>query len=219
MGGTIYEEFTVPAETTPSRMTTTRTRKAVEGPITEILRACRRGDDDAFQRLLEVTYNDLRRIAHRQLRRAHPGMTVQTTGLIHEVYLKLAGHVQLDWRDRSHFYAISATAMRQIIIDHAKKKSTLKHGGHITHFELDEGRLGISRQAELLLTLDAALHRLAAFDPRLIQVVECRYFAGYSERETAQALGVSLRTVQRDWMRAKAWLREEIDPEHSNRRL
>jgi len=178
--------------------------------ITQTLLACRLGDDDAFRQLMTLTYRDLRRIAHRQLQRGRPGLTLNTTGLIHEAYLKLVNHAQMDWRDRSHFFAVSARAMRQIIVDYAKSRSTHKRGGNAPHVDLDEVQIAASGEAEMLVALDEALQRLASLDERMIRVVECRFFAGFSEQETAEALAVSLRTVQRDWMRARAWLREEM---------
>jgi RNA polymerase sigma factor (TIGR02999 family) len=179
--------------------------------ITKALLACRQGDENAFGQLINLIYGDLRRIAHRQLRRERPGLTLNTTGLVHEAYMKLVDHTQVEWQDRSHFFAVAARAMRQIIVDYAKKKSTAKHGGKAIHVELDKVQLGVSRQAELLLALDQALTSLASVDARLIRIVECRFFAGYSEQETAEALGVSLRTAQRDWMRARAWLKEVME--------
>jgi RNA polymerase sigma factor (TIGR02999 family) len=179
--------------------------------ITRALLACRQGDENAFRQLIDLVYGDLHRIAHRQLLLMRPGRTLNTTGLVHETYLKLVDHTQVEWQDRSHFFAVAARAMRQIIVDHAKKRSTAKHGGNVVRVELDEAQLGVSQQAEMVLALNEALTRLAAIDARLIRIVECRFFAGYSERETAEALGVSLRTAQRDWMRARAWLREVLE--------
>jgi RNA polymerase sigma factor (TIGR02999 family) len=180
-------------------------------PITQALLQCRQGDQSAFPKLMELLYDELRRLAHRQLRRDRPGQTLNTTGLVHEAYLKLVDHTQIAWQDRAHFFAVTARAMRQIIVDHARKRATTRHGGDMLRVELDRTAVGVTHQAEMLLALDEALHRLAAVDTRLIQVVECRFFAGYSERETAAALNTSLRTVQRDWKRAKAWLREVME--------
>lgn len=178
--------------------------------ITQALLACREGDDDAFRQLMNLAYHDLRRIAHRQLERGRPGLTLNTTGLIHEAYLKLVDHAQVDWQDRSHFFAVCARAMRHIIVDYAKRKNAQKRGGNAPHVDLEEVRLATAQEAEMLVALDEALDRLASLDERLIRVVECRFYAGFSEQETAEALAVSLRTVQRDWMRARAWLREEM---------
>lgn len=179
--------------------------------VTQLLIAYRDGDREAFDRLVPMVYDDLRRIARRQLRRGgRPGHTLDTTGLVHEAYLKLVDPAKVDWQDRGHFLAVSARAMRQVIIGYARKRSAEKRGGGERPVTLDEAQIAIDDQAERLLALDRALERLGERDERLARVVECRFFAGLSEEETAQALGVSLRTAQRDWMRARAWLKEEL---------
>jgi RNA polymerase sigma factor (TIGR02999 family) len=172
--------------------------------VTQLLIAYRDGDRDAFDRLVPMVYEDLRRIARRQLRRGQPGQTLNTTGLVHEAYLKLVDPAKVDWQGRGHFLAVSARAMRQVIIGYARKRSAGKRGGGERPVTLDEAQIAVDEQA------DRALERLGGKDPRLARVVECRFFAGLSEEETAQALGVSLRTAQRDWMRARAWLKEEL---------
>ena len=168
------------------------------------------GDEDAFAQLLPMVYQDLRRIAHRQLRRGRPGQTLNTTGLVHEAYLKMVDQSRVSWQDRGHFFAISARAMRQIIVDYARQRLAAKRGGGQPHDPLDENQIAIEEQADWLLAIDEALSRLAKMDARLTKVVECRFFAGLTEEETAEALEVSVRTVQRDWMRARGWLREEM---------
>jgi RNA polymerase sigma factor (TIGR02999 family) len=156
-------------------------------------------------------YPELRRVAHRQLRRGRSdGQLLNTTGLVHEAYLKLVDQTRIGARDRDHFLAIAARAMRQVIVDHARVRCADKRGGGVAHVPLDGRELAVQEQAEHLLTVNTALERLAAEHPRLLQVVECRFFAGYTEAETAAALAVSARTVERDWLRAKAWLREAI---------
>lgn len=177
--------------------------------VTELLVAFRGGDRDAFDRLLPLVYDDLRRVARRQRWRSH-GHTLDTTSLVHESYLKMVDQEKVDWQDRAHFLAVSARAMRQVIISYARKKGAAKRGAGSIRETLDEGRIAVADQAEQLLALDQALNRLSARDERLVRVVECRFFAGLQEQETAEALGVSLRAVQRDWMRAKAWLKEEL---------
>ncbi len=177
---------------------------------TRILLACRHGEEEGFHRLVTLTYDELHKIARVQLQRLRPGNTLDTVGLIHEAYLKLVGRDTVPWRDRSHFFAVAARAMRQVIVDYAKKKCTRKHGGGALHVRLEDLQIGVSKEAEMLVALDEALTRLADLDGRLIQVVECRFYAGYSLRETADALGVSIRTVQREWKRARAWLKQEI---------
>ena len=178
--------------------------------VTELLLAYRGGDREAFDRMVPLLYDDLRRIAHAQLRRGRGGNTLATTVLVHEVYLKMADQKRLDASDRGHFLAISAHAMRQVIADHARRRTAAKRGGHESPIPLDEAPQLAKAEARWLLDVDQALERLAARNPRMAQVVECRFFAGYSEEETAEALEVSLRTVQRDWMKARAWLKEEL---------
>lgn len=178
--------------------------------VTELLIAYRDGEKGAFDRLLPMVYDDLRRIARRQLGRSR-NQTLSTTGLVHESYLKIVDQTRVNWQDRGHFLAISARAMRQVIITYARRRGALKRGGGERAVTLDENRIAIADQAERLLALDQALERLGKRNERLAKVVECRFFAGLSEEETAEALGVSLRTAQRDWMRARAWLKQELE--------
>ncbi len=177
--------------------------------VTQLLVAYGQGDRGAFDRLLPMVYEDLRRIARRQLR-SRPGQTLDTTSLVHESYLKMVDQKKDDWQGRGHFLAVAARAMRQVIISYARRRGAAKRGAGSIQQTLDEGRIAVADQAEQLLALDQALDRLGARDQRLVRVVECRFFAGLGEQETAAALEVSLRTVQRDWMRARAWLREEL---------
>lgn len=178
--------------------------------VTELLLAYRDGDREAFGQLLPMVYDDLRRIARRQLGRSIPNQTLDTTSLVHESFLKLVDQKRIDWQDRGHFLAIAARAMRQVIITYARRRGAAKRGAGSIRETFDEGRIAVADQAEQLLALDEALTRLSERDERLVRVVECRFFAGLQEEETAAALGISLRTVQRDWMRARAWLREEL---------
>jgi RNA polymerase sigma factor (TIGR02999 family) len=184
--------------------------------VTELLLAYRGGDREAFDRMVPLLYDDLRRIAHAQLRRGRRGNTLATTVLVHEVYLKMADQKRLDVRDRGHFLAISAHAMRQVIADHARRRTAAKRGGKDEPIALDDAPQLAETEARWLLDVDQALERLAARHPRMARVVECRFFAGYSEEETAAALDVSLRTVQRDWMKARAWLKEELGAGYGN---
>jgi RNA polymerase sigma factor (TIGR02999 family) len=139
-----------------------------------------------------------------------PGQTLSTTGLVHEAYLKLQARRGAPWRDRGHFFAVAAGAMRHILIDYAKRRRRQKRGNGQLPATLDEANLAVNRETEHLLAVDEALDRLAFREPRLAQVVECRFFAGLSDEETAAALGVSPRTVQRDWVQARAWLADEL---------
>jgi RNA polymerase sigma factor (TIGR02999 family) len=181
-----------------------------QGDVTELLLAYRQGDREAFDRLVPMVYDDLRRIARRQLGRGNPDGVLDTTSLVHESYLKLVDGARVDWQDRAHFLGVAARAMRQVVITYARRRGAAKRGGGSHQTTLDEGHISIDSQAEWLLALDTALLRLGERDARLARVVECRFFAGLSEEETATALGVSLRTAQRDWMKARAWLQEEL---------
>jgi RNA polymerase sigma factor (TIGR02999 family) len=183
---------------------------AAPGEITRLLDAHREGDREAFGILLPLVYDDLRRLARRQLGRGRPDTVLDTTGLVHELYLKLAGPHGFDSVNRGHFFHLAARAMRQVVIGYARKRAAAKRGAGRVETTLDEGHLAIAEDAVHLLAVDDALARLGERDPRLVQVVECRFFAGLSEAETAEALGTSLRTAQRDWNRARAWLREEL---------
>jgi len=181
------------------------------GEVTQLLRAYDGGDRSAFDRLVPIVYDELRRLARRQLYRGpRGGQTLNTTGLVHEAYLKLAGASGLQLRDRGHLMAVTACAMRQVMVSRARARLADKRGGGVVPAELEEGQVGVEPAAEWLLDLDRALAGLRDHDERLAQVFECRYFAGLSEEETAEALGVSLRTGQRAWMRARAWLRDAL---------
>jgi RNA polymerase sigma factor (TIGR02999 family) len=176
-----------------------------------MLVAHRDGEPGALERLTELVYPELRRIARAQLRRWRPGARPDTGSVVHEAYLKLVDQSKVEWQDRHHFYAIAAHAMRQVIIDYSRRRLSQKRGGGAHHTHLDIHEVAAAQQAEQLLALDAVLAELERQDPRLAQVVDCRFFAGYSEEETATILDVSIRTVQRDWRRAKSWLRQAME--------
>jgi RNA polymerase sigma-70 factor, ECF subfamily len=167
-------------------------------------------DDAATERLLPVVYEELRRMAHRQLLSERADHTLNTTGLVHEAYLRLAAPNGLQWADRSHFFAVAARAMRRVLIDHARRYHAAKRPGSRTRVPLDDANLAVEERAEGLLALNEALERLALLDPRQSRVVECRFFGGMTEEETAAALGVTPRTVRRDWVKAKGWLYQEL---------
>jgi RNA polymerase sigma factor (TIGR02999 family) len=181
------------------------------GEVTQLLKAYAAGDRTAFDRLIPLVYDELRTLARRQLRRGPRGRTLDTTALVHEAYLKLAGSPGLEVNDRGHLMAVTACAMRQVLVSRARARLAGKRGGGEIPLVLEEERLGRAPAAEWLLDLDRALDRLRERDARLAQVFDCRYFAGLSEEETAEALGVPLRTAQRAWMRARAWLRAELE--------
>jgi RNA polymerase sigma factor (TIGR02999 family) len=178
-------------------------------PITSILVAYRHGEPGALDRLVSLVYPELRRIARRQLGRWRPGLSLDTGAVVHEVYLKLVDQSQVQWQDRNHFFAIAARAMRQIIIDHARQRKAEKRGGGSV-LALGDREVAVQAQAARLLELNDLLARLETENPRWLQVVECRFFAGYTEAETAEALGVSTRTVERDWLGARVWLRRAL---------
>jgi len=186
------------------------TPDASTGEVTRLLVASRKGDPSAFDRLLPLVYDELRRVARRQLSRHRRSVTLEATGLVHEAYVKLADQTRLEAHDRGHFLAIAARAMRQLIVDHARRRQAEKRGGKESPVPLDGLEIAAREEADHLTDLDEALGRLAAHSERMARVVECRFFAGYSEEETAEALGTSLRTVQREWQKARAWLRVEL---------
>lgn len=178
--------------------------------IAILLEAYRSGQPGAFDRLVPLVYEDLRRIARRQLR-ASRGHTLDTTLLVHEAYLKISEQPRMAAQDRGHFLAICGRAMRQLIIGHARQHNAEKRGGPQSFsLDLDDTQIPVDAQADQLVLIDQALNRLAEIGDRMVRVFECRYFAGLSEAETADALDIPLRTVQREWMRARAWLREWI---------
>jgi RNA polymerase sigma factor (TIGR02999 family) len=181
--------------------------------VTTLLAAVRAGEPDALDRLLPLVYEELRRIARRQLRREQAGHTLSTTALVHEAYFRLVDQVSVGWGDRGHFYAVAAQAMRRILVDHARSRRTAKRGGDRRRIPLEMMELPVEDRAELLVALDEALTRLSALDQRQARVVECRYFGGLTEEETAAALGVTARTVRRDWVKAKGWLYRELTAE------
>lgn len=181
-----------------------------ESDITGLLQAHREGSGE-FEEIFPVVYEELRRIAHRQLRRQRPGNTLDTTALVNEAYIKLVDQTRAGYSDRNHFFAVAATAMRHIIIDHVRERRAKKRGGGKRHLDLDKALVGVEDQLDLLLGIDRCLKKLSLLNERLTRVVECRYFAGLTEVETADALGTSRRTVQRDWLKARAWLKRELE--------
>src|ERR1700752_138167 len=174
--------------------------------LTGLLEDWKQGDATAFSKLTPLIYDELRRIAHRYAQRERNGHTLQTTALVNEAYLRLAGGDKHDWQNRSHFFAVTAQVMRHILIDHARRRRYIKHGGEAQQVPLEEASVMASERAAELIALDEALAEFAVLDPRKARVVELRYFGGLSLEETAEAVGVSLMTVRRDWQTAKAWL-------------
>jgi RNA polymerase sigma factor (TIGR02999 family) len=183
------------------------------GAITELLRAHEAGVRDALDRVVPLVYDELRRLARRHLRRGPKGYTLDTNGLVHEAYLKLAASQGLELKDRDHLMAVTARVMRQVLVDRARSRLRQKRGSGQAAQELDGDRVpAAGSPPERLLDVDRALQRLRERDPELARIFECRFFGGLEEAETARALGLSLRTTQRGFMRARAWLRADLDP-------
>ena len=164
------------------------------------------GGNESLDRLIPLLYEELKRVAHRQLRGEAPGQTLRTTDLVHEAYLRLVDQTQLTQRGRAYFFAAAARAMRQVLIDRARRRSAAKRGGGQPDVDIDGATIAVDAFAETLLDLDAALEELARLSPRQARVLECRYFGGLSVEETAEALEISPRTVKYDWALARAWL-------------
>lgn len=185
-------------------MTASRTFSSVLGQL-------RNGSRESLDRLVPDVYEQLRAIAHRQLGPRPNGGTLETTGLVHEAYLKVIGHSRGGVQDRAHFLALASVAMRHVLVDRAKARRRIKRGGDYKPVTLDGDHIAAEDQPEALLQLDEALARLSALEPRLARVVECRFFAGLSEEEIAEALDVTVRTVQRDWAKARMLLRRALE--------
>jgi RNA polymerase sigma factor (TIGR02999 family) len=181
-----------------------------DGEISRWIAAARQGDAEASERLFRAVYSDLRRIARHHLGLGSPGATVSTSVLVHETYLRLARPGNLDLNDRTHFFSVASRAMRQILVDHARRRAAEKRGGGAFALELDEERHGAPDRTVELLALDRALAKLERFDPRLAKVVEWRFFAGLTLEQIADSLGLAERTVKRDWRKARAFLYREI---------
>ena len=180
--------------------------------ITSLLLERANGDADMVDRLTPLLYDALRRIAHGQLGVERAGHSLNTTALVHEAYLRLVDQTRVQWVDRAHFLAVAARIMRRILVDYARHYRADKRGGKLDHIDLDLADVAVEDRSETLIALDDALARLAQLNPRLSEVVDCRFFGGMTEDETAAALAVTERTVRRDWVKAKAWLYRELQP-------
>jgi RNA polymerase sigma factor (TIGR02999 family) len=194
------------------------TQPEAPGEITQLLEEVSRGSADAFDRLVPLVYGELSALAHRKLRFESPGHTLNTTALVHEAYLRLAGQNDAKWRNRQQFFAVASEAMRRILIDYAKQRRAEKRGAGVAHLPLEaaesmpaSGTFALAdEQAAELLAIDAALHRLAEFNPEGARIVQYRFFGALTNAEIAELLGTSERTVRRSWTVAKAWLRREL---------
>jgi RNA polymerase sigma factor (TIGR02999 family) len=178
----------------------------------DVLNELRSGRRDTLDRLMPVVYEQLRVIASNQLAIRQGGGTLSTTGLVHEAYLKLVDQSRVAWRDRGHFFALASVAMRHVLVDRARARLTQKREGLLQRVALDNEQIPDEDQPEVMLDINDAVDRLAAVEPRLASVVECRFFGGLNEEETAEALGVTTRTVQRDWAKARMLLRRALSP-------
>lgn len=184
-----------------------------QNELTGLLNAANEGDPDALGKVLTLLYDRLRVIAHRQLAGEAEGHTLETDGLVHETYLRLMGVERMRWRDRHHVLAMAARTMRRVLIDYADRRRSQKRGGGRVLAPLDRAVVAVvavDEHSDDLCALDEALRRLEEVSLRQSQVVECRFFAGLSVDETAQALGLSPATVKRDWVAARAWLNREL---------
>jgi RNA polymerase sigma-70 factor (ECF subfamily) len=179
--------------------------------VTSLLRQWSEGDPAARDELVPLVYRELRRLAHHHLRRERSGHTLQTTALVHEVYLRLCSKDDPEWQDRAHFFAVAARMMRRILVDYARRRGAEKRGAKAEQVGLDEALTIPLRQPFDLVALDGALERLAAFDARKCQVVEMRFFVGLAAKEIALVLKTSEATVRRDWIIAKAWLFRQLE--------
>lgn len=180
--------------------------------ITEMLKAWSAGDREAAESFMPHVYDELRRQAHRFLRRERENHTLQTAGLVNEAYLRLIDQRNVTWQNRAHFFGIASQMMRRILINYAVGRSREKRGGGVTPITLDDATVGSCNETdEQLIALDQALERLEALDERQVRIVEMRYFTGLSIEETAEVIGISPATVKREWTMAKAWLRAELE--------
>lgn len=178
--------------------------------ISQLLVRLRNGDDSAEAELIPRIYPELRRLAAGCLQRERREHTLQPTALVNEVFLRLAGAREIEWQSRSHFFAVASRVMRRILVDYARERNAAKRGGGLRPVELEDALIVSDEQSALVLSVHEALDRLSKLDKRQAQVVEMRFFGGLSEEEIAAVLGISARTVKRDWTIARAWLHAEL---------
>jgi RNA polymerase sigma factor (TIGR02999 family) len=180
------------------------------GEVTALLRAWHAGDEDAYRQVSSILYKELRHEAARRMRGAPVGNTLQTTALVHETFIRLASAHQVDWQDRRHFLAVAGRTMRRVLVDLIREHRAAKRGSRAEHVPLDSGIVAVGPPPLDLIAVDRALERLAALDPRKVQVIELKFFAGLTVEETAEVLDVSPDTVARDWRMARTWLLSEL---------
>lgn len=181
-----------------------------ESAVTQALAGAAAGDRQAADQLWQLTYEELHRIAQRHLLSERRDHTLSATALVHEAYLRLIGQDEIDWQDRAHFFGVASRVCRRILVDHARRRLAQKRGGGFDRITLDTGLLAIENQSDEILALNEALERLGQLNERLAKIVECRYFGGLSEDQTAEVLNVSVRTVRRDWVKARGWLYTQL---------
>jgi RNA polymerase sigma-70 factor, ECF subfamily len=186
--------------------------EAEKTQLTSLLAKMQRGDPQAGQEAMALVYSELHRIAARELRDERPGHLLQTTALIHEAYSRLVGSQSLEIQSRAHFFALASSQMRRILVDHARASHAQKRGGNAAKVDLEEVRAGIDPRTVDLLALDESMQELERVDSRASQVVEMRFFGGYTDAEIAETLGISAPTVRRDWEFARAWLLNRMQP-------
>jgi RNA polymerase sigma factor (TIGR02999 family) len=177
---------------------------------TELLLRAGAGEPSAVERIFPIVYDVLRRLADQHLARESTGRTLTTTELVHEAYLKLIDQTRVEWTGRAHFMGVAAIAMRRILVDRARTRRRVKRGGDRVRIPLENVDLTADERADLVVALDEALERLRGLDERQMRVVECRFFGGMTEEQTADALGIGLRTAKRDWAKARSWLYTEL---------
>jgi RNA polymerase sigma factor (TIGR02999 family) len=185
--------------------------------ITDLLIDWSNGDQAALNRLMPLVYDELRRLASHYVRHERPGHTLQTTALVHEAYLKLLDQKNVNWETRMQFFAATAQVMRHVLVDYARGRKALKRGGDYVRLSIDDAAISVDENGTDLLSVDEALNNLAAIDAQQSRVVELRVFGGLTVEETAEALGISPRTVKREWSMAKAWLHRELKIENKKR--
>ena len=179
--------------------------------ISQLITRMREGDSQAAEELLPQVYEELRRLAREKLRQEKPGLTIQATALVHEAYLRLlTPDGKAEWQSRGHFFSAAAEAMRRILVDGARRRKRLKHGGKMQREPLEEDGIAAPEIDEDLIELDAALGELVTQHPRKAELIKLRYFAGLTQQEAAEALGISLATAERDWAYSRAWLLRQI---------
>jgi len=177
--------------------------------VTRLLEAVEQGDPKAAEELLPLVYEELRRLAHQKMANEPPGQTLQPTALVHEAWLRLVGENH-DWHNRRHFFSAAAEAMRRILVERARRKQRMRHGGQMVRLDLEDIDLAAESQPETVLFVDEALERLAAKDPTVVELIRLRFFGGMPNQEAAALLGLSERNARRDWAYARAWLTREL---------